>query len=164
MEITGALAGNVTNVQLKADNTNDGQQVIVDFTCKLTQEVAKQRFGEPLQHVAFACLRRVVESNVDGDETVHRFGYSSKKAPKWLRPSLHVVDLWGNKQRIQPEIRKIIAGDNEAAVTVHLRFVFDANEDEALIGSLGAKSGKQVKVKLKPVQVAALPRQPSKAA
>ena len=41
MEITGALAGNVTNVQLKADNTNDGQKVIVDFTCKLTQEIAQ---------------------------------------------------------------------------------------------------------------------------
>ncbi len=164
MEITGALSGNVTNVQLKADNTNDGQQVIVDFTCKLTQEVAKQRFGEALQHVAFACMHKMVEANVDGDETVTRFGYSSKKAPKWLRPSLHVVDLWGNKQQIQPEIRKITAGDNEAAVTIHLRFAFDANEDEALIGSLGAKSGKQVKVKLKPVQVTAIPKQAPKAA
>ncbi len=39
---------------------------------------------------------------------------------------------------------------------IHVRFVFDTNRDEALIGAIGAKSGTTAKVKIKPVQTAAI--------
>lgn len=157
MEINGTLKALVTNVQLKADNTNDGQEVTVDVTTKLTPEDAKAKFGEAFHHVAFACMRDVVDHSDDGDATVTQFGYSSKKPPKWLRPSVHNIDLWGTKTKIQPKIQKIVAGDDERAVTVHLRFVINTNADEETIGALGAQCGKEAKVKLKAVATAAFP-------
>lgn len=163
MEITGTLNADISGITLRADKKNDGQEILVDARIKLTPEDAQSKFGEAFHHVAFACMRNMVDQSEEGDATITRFGYSSKKPPKWLRPSVHAIDLWGVKQQGQPKIQKIEAGDDEAAVYVHLRFTFDANEDADTIGQLGAKCGKTAKIKLKPVQAAAFEiRKPKK--
>lgn len=163
MEISGTFTVDVTGLQLKADKKNDGQEACVDCNLTLTPETAVKQFGEAFAHVAFACMREQVEEHEDGDETVTRFGYSTKKPPKWLRPSVHNMDLWGVKQKGQPEIRKITAGDNVQQVIVALRFTIDANEDEGIIGKLGALVGKTGKVKIKPMRAVAFPaRRPAK--
>lgn len=159
MEINGTIKARVTNIQLKADETNDGQAVVVDVETKLTPEDAEAKFGEAFRHVAFACMRDIVDLGEDGDATITQFGYSSKKPPKWLRPSVHNVDLWGTKDKIQPKILKIVAGDNERAVVVHLRFVVATNAEAEVIGALGAVCGKEAKIKLKALQSAAVPVQ-----
>jgi hypothetical protein len=159
MEITGSFNMNVGKVQIPSDSTNDGQQIWVDGEIKVNPEQAKKAFGEAFHYVAFATMHDGVQPGTDkekGDATVVRFGYDSKKAPKWLTPALHNVDLWGVKQKTQPSIQKIIAGDNERAVMIKVRFVFDTNRDEGLIGAIGAKSGQVAKVKIRPVQVAAI--------
>ena len=157
MEIKGNFTVQVTGIQMRADKKNDGQQILVDADLTLNAEEAEKYFGEGFAFVAFAGMRNTVVGHDDGDETVTQFGYSSKKPPKWLRPSVHHVDLWGVKDKTQPEILSIIAGDNVELVTVKLRFVIDANADEARIGKLGAMVGKQAKIKLKPEKAAAFP-------
>jgi hypothetical protein len=166
MEIQGSFNLNVGKVQIPSDSTNDGQQIWIDGEIKITPEQAEKSFGEAFHYVAFATMHDAVDpgnpqEEGEGDATVVRFGYDSKKAPKWLTPALHYVDLWGQKQKTQPSIQKIVAGDNERAVILKVRFVFDTNRDEALIGALGAKSGTTAKVKIKPVQVAAIKKAPA---
>ncbi len=159
MEISGTFSMNVGKVQIPSNEANDGQQIYVDGEIKVTPEMAEKQFGTAFHYVAFATMHdQVVPGGVDdeGDATITRFGYDSKKVPKWLVPSLHTVDLWGQKQKTQPEIQKIIAGDDEEAVTLKVRFVFDTSRDEKLIGALGAMSGKVAKVKIKAVQTAAI--------
>ena len=157
MEIKGNFTVQVTGIQMRADKKNDGQQMLVDADLTLNAEEAEQYFGEGFAFVAFAGMRNTVLANDDGDETVTQFGYATKKPPKWLRPSVHHVELWGVKDKTQPEIRSIIAGDNVELVTVKLRFTLDTNADEARIGKLGAMTGKQAKVKIRPEKAAAFP-------
>lgn len=158
VEIKGTFNFAVGKTQLPANQAKDGQQMYVDGELKVTPDRAKDTFGDAFFYVAFGTMHKATSpgANEDGDATEIRFGYGSKKPPKWLTPALHHVDLWGNKQKTQPIIQRIVAGANEEAVTLKVRFVFDTNRDEALIGSLGAKSGTTAKIKLRPVQTAAL--------
>ncbi len=115
MEINGAFNMKVGKCQIPSDNTNDGQQILVDGEIKVTPDQAKKAFGEAFHCVAFATMHDAIDHGSskekgEGEATVTRFGYDSKKPPKWLTPALHHVDLWGTKQKTQPEIRKIIAG------------------------------------------------------
>lgn len=92
---------------MKANNDKDGQEIFVDTDIKLSPDDALKKFGEAFHHVAFGSMKNYIEENEDGDETVTRFGYSTKKPPKWLKPSVHSIDLWGNKQKGQPKIQKL---------------------------------------------------------
>jgi len=154
MEIKGTFAAEVEAVGLKANTKSDGQQITVDTRIKLTPEDAEKKFGEAFHHVAFASMRKTVDPSEDGDATVIQFGYSTKKPPKWLRPSVHQIDLWGTLQTGQPDIRAIQAGENEEAVYVQVRFTFDALGAK-VIGAIGDECGKVAKVKIKPCQIAA---------
>lgn len=160
MEISGSFNVSVTGIQMKADKKNDGQEILVDCDLSLSPKDAEKHFGEAFHHVAFACMREVVEPHDDGDATVTRFGYSTKMPPKWLRSSVHNIDLWKTKQRGQPVIRKITAGEDLPQVTIALRFTFDANENAEIIGNLGVMVGKTAKIKLKPIQGAAFSDSP----
>lgn len=160
MEITGSFNLQVGKVQVPVNEANDGQQIFIDGELKVVPEQSKTCFGEAFHYVAFATMHNAVQpGGVDdeGDATVTRFGYDTKKPPKWLTPALHHVDLWGIKQKTQPVIQLITAGDNEQAVILRVRFIFNTNRDPALIGALACKGGQAAKVKIKPVQTAALP-------
>lgn len=159
MEIKGNFNLQVGKVSIPVNEANDGQQIFIDGELKVVPEQSKASFGDAFHYVAFATMHSATEpGGVDdeGDATVTRFGYDSKKPPKWLKPALHHVDLWGVKQKTQPIIQLIQAGDNEQAVILKVRFVFNTNRDPALIGALACKGGQTGKVKIKPVQTAAL--------
>lgn len=150
MELKGSLQVFVSKITIKADSQNDGQQILVDCSAKVTQETIKG-WGEAFEQIAFGDMRSVVEPSDEGDATVTRFGYSKKSLPAWARLPVHKVNLWGNKQNTQPQIRGILAGDDEAAVTVEFRFVFDI-VDKELIGELGTACGETKAVHIEPLQ------------
>ena len=157
MEIKGTFNMDVGKIQLPATINQNGQQIYVDGEIKVNPDQAKSGFGDAFHYVAFATMHDGVERGKpeEGDATVTRFGYDSKKAPRWLTPAVHSVEIAGIKQKTQPEIRKIVAGKNERAVIVSMRFVFDTNRDSDIVGAIGILSGTATKVKLKPVQNAA---------
>jgi hypothetical protein len=160
MEITGNFNFQVGKVSIPVNEANDGQQIFIDGELKVVPEQARAAFGDAFHYVAFATMHDAIQpGGVDdeGDSTVTRFGYDAKKPPKWLTPALHHVDLWGVKQRTQPVIQLITSGDNEKAVVLKVRFIFNTNRDPALIGALACKGGQTAKVKIKPVQTAAIP-------
>lgn len=158
MEIKGSFNLKIGKVQIPVNESDDGQQIYVDGEIKVSPEQAEKALGQAFHYVAFATMHDGVDQGTkeEGDATVVRFGYDSKKPPKWLTPALHHVSLCGVKQKVQPIISRIVAGDNEKAVVLKVRLVFDTNRDEGIIGALGAKSGTTAKVQIKPVQVAAI--------
>lgn len=164
VEINGSFNVKVKKATQVEHTKSDGQQVQVDCEMTITPDGAEQLFGEAFHHVAFACMRNRVEPHDDGDVTVTQFGYETKKPPKWLKASVHQINLWGVKDKGQPQILKLQAGDNMEQVIVKMRFLVDGNSDVQRIGTLGAKVGHVGKVTLKPVKASAFPaRAPKKA-
>ncbi len=160
MEISGNLTVRVKKATQVENQKKDGQQVQVDCELTMTPDQAEKTFGEAFHHVAFACMRKRVEPHDDGDVTIIQFGYETKKPPTWLKASVHNIDLWGVKDKGQPQIQKIVAGDDIEQVTVKLRFLVDGLNDEKRIGTLGAAVGNTRKVKLKPLKATAFPARP----
>ncbi len=160
MEFSGSFNVKVKKAVQVENQNKDGQQVQVDCLLTLTPDEAEEHFGEAFHHVAFACMRNQIEPHDDGDVTITTFGYASKKPPKWLRASVHNFNLWGVKDKGQPQIQKFIAGDDLEQVTVALRFLVDGLDDVERIGALGAAVGHSRKVTLKPLKAAAFPARP----
>lgn len=150
MEISGTLKGDLVKSTIVWNESNDGNTMKLDVDVTLERDEATALLGEEFAEDYFGSLRQVVESNEDGDETVYRFGYKTLDPPRWMVCQVHKADLWGTKLELQPEIRKIRAGEKAPVVTVALRFDVAVGDDAEMIGALGCKGGKTVKIKLAP--------------
>lgn len=150
MDITGVLSGDLAKCAITSNDEKDGGTMICDVDVVLTKEQTEQFFETELVELCFASMHKAVDHNEDGDETVCRFGYQTLKPPKWLVGSVHKADLWGTKAELQPIVRLITAGDKVPVVSIGLRFEVPVSGNADLIGALGCKTGKTVKVKLAP--------------
>lgn len=161
MDFRGTFQAAIQKIVMKADTKNDGQQLEVEATIRVDAEQAEKMGDFDLRQICFGDMHETVEeSEVEdgeedsGDATVTRFGYGTKKPPKWARPSVHKVSLWGTKQETQPQLLSIASDPDSEEAILKFRFVLDTNEDAELIGNVGVKCGKTAKVTMKPLQQA----------
>lgn len=150
MDIRGKLPCDVVAVTIKANESHDGKDAMVDIECGVRQEDAVARFGQDFADMAFSTLK-VIEAKDENETDSYGFLVDTIKPNRRVVIGKHRLQIGEHQIDADPKLRAIKTEKSEPRVVVRIRFHVETSKKQ-LLSYIQDHVGSMLTVDFEPAQ------------